>query len=267
MPPDSPQRPIIEHPDVRRMLLRQKSIVEGGLCLVLATARYQDLCHHSDSMSDRARAGQMLDLLTPITKTYCAERGFEANSLAVQVHGGYGYTSEYLPEAWLRDQKLNSIHEGTTGIQSQDLLGRKVLRSGGESLQLLGEEICKSISAARASGVSQTLFEPLGHALRRVREVSAALRELGDPERALSHSADYLDMLSTVVVAWQWLQMATAAQRALAGAPSERDQAFYRGKLQTAAYFFATDLPRVFQLADLCQQCERSYVDMQDPWF
>jgi butyryl-CoA dehydrogenase len=94
------------------------------------------------------------------------------------------------------------------------------------------------------------------------------LRELDDPERALSHSADYLDMLSTVVIAWQWLQMATAAQRALTDATSsERDQAFYRGKLQTAAYFFATDLPRVFQLADLCQQCERSYLDMHHDWF
>src|SRR5260221_7376644 len=134
------------------MLLRQKAIVEGGLALVMTTARYSDLAEHGASPEERRRSALLLDTLTPIAKTFPAERGFEANALAVQVHGGYGYTSEYLPEAWLRDQKLNTIHEGTTGIQSLDLLGRKVVAEGGAALLALKEEIDAAILPARAAG-------------------------------------------------------------------------------------------------------------------
>ena len=126
-----PQRPIIEHADVRRMLLRQKAIVEGGLSLLAMASWQSDLAEHGQTPEVRERAGLLADLLTPLAKTFPAEKGFEANALAVQVHGGYGYSTEYLPEAWLRDQKLNSIHEGTTGIQGLDLLGRKVGAGGG----------------------------------------------------------------------------------------------------------------------------------------
>ena len=139
--PASPQVPIVEHADVRRMLLRQKAIAEGGLSLLVACARLADLAGHAEEGEERRRCGLLLDLLTPIAKTFPAEKGFEANTLALQVHGGYGYTSEYLPESWLRDQKLNSLHEGTTGIQALDLLGRKVLLGGGESLQALAQQV------------------------------------------------------------------------------------------------------------------------------
>ena len=108
------------------MLLRQKAIVEGGLALLAYSSRAQDLSEHAATPEERRKHQLLLDLLTPVAKSFPAERGFEANTLAVQVHGGYGYSSEYLPEAWLRDQKLNSLHEGTTGIRSIDLLGRKV---------------------------------------------------------------------------------------------------------------------------------------------
>ncbi|HEX8114180.1 MAG TPA: acyl-CoA dehydrogenase family protein, partial [Kofleriaceae bacterium] len=124
--PAVPPVAIARHPDVRRMLLRQKAIAVGGLVLIARVSSYADLALHASDAAERERAGLLLDLLTPVAKTFPAERGFEANALAVQIHGGYGYSSEYLPEAWLRDQKLNSLHEGTTGIQSIDLLGRKV---------------------------------------------------------------------------------------------------------------------------------------------
>src|SRR5690606_7816028 len=114
--PTSPPVAIIEHADVRRMLLRQKAIVEGGLSLLLETARLSDLALHAEDEAERRRAAVLLDLLTPIAKSFAAERGFDSNALALQIHGGYGYSSEYMPEAWLRDQKLNSIHEGTTTI-------------------------------------------------------------------------------------------------------------------------------------------------------
>ncbi|MDH5676422.1 MAG: acyl-CoA dehydrogenase [Myxococcales bacterium] len=265
---DAPQVPIIEHADVRRMLLRQKTIVEGGLALVAVTARYADLAEHAANPAERERAQALLDLLTPITKSYPAEKGFEANTLAVQVHGGYGYTSEYLPEAWLRDQKLNSIHEGTTGIQSLDLLGRKVFRSAGATLGPLLEEIAHAIEQAREAGLGD-LADALASARDGLETTSTALltKAASDPDLALSHSADYLELASTVVVGWQWLAMATLAGRALDTGCEAHDEPFYRGKLQAARYYAATELPRVAALAALCQSCETSYHAMPSEWF
>ncbi len=135
------------------MLLRQKAIVDGGLALLAQTARYSDVAEHGADPAARARGQRLLDLLTPVAKSFPAERGFEANALALQIHGGYGYTSEYLPEAWLRDQKLNSIHEGTTGIQGLDLLGRRAVAGGGAALAALAEEVAVTAARARTAGV------------------------------------------------------------------------------------------------------------------
>jgi butyryl-CoA dehydrogenase len=265
---DTPQVPIIEHGDVRRMLLRQKAIVEGGLALVLATARYQDLALHAQDKADRERASMLLELLTPIAKTFPAERGFEANTLAVQVHGGYGYTSEYLPEAWLRDQKLNSIHEGTTGIQSQDLLGRKILRSKGRALEPLREAMLATCRDAASSTLGPAFAAALERACLLITSATAALCDrAGDQRAALRHSSDYLDMLATAIVSWQWLRMATIARRALDAGASDRDAAFYRGKLRAAQYWFNTELPRVALLAQLCVSGEDSYEEMQSDAF
>jgi butyryl-CoA dehydrogenase len=202
----------------------------------------------------------MLELLTPIAKSFPAERGFESNTLAVQVHGGYGYTSEYLPEAYLRDQKLNSIHEGTTGIQAQDLLGRKVLKGGGHTVAALRTEITRACERAEAAALDSELPDALASALRRLEAVTAALlaRAAQDPRAALRHAVDYLDLVSTIVVAWQWLLMATAAHEGLAiGAQSDQD--FYRGKLAAARYFSRAELPRVALLAALCESAEDSF--------
>ena len=169
--------PIIEHADVRRMLLRQKAIVEGSLSLVMEAARWADVAAHSDDEKERERAGALLDLITPIAKTFPAERGFDANALALQIHGGYGYSSEYLPEAWLRDQKLNTIHEGTTGIQSIDLLGRKVLREQGRSLALLAQQIQADVSLAEEAGN----FFLSGHSARQLSLRSHAAHRLWLP--------------------------------------------------------------------------------------
>src|SRR5438067_12675037 len=154
--PNAPQVPIVEHADVRRMLLKQKSIVEGALALLVTCARYADPARHAESETERHRAQLLLDMLTPVAKSFPAERGFESSALAVRVHGGYGYTSEYLPETWLRDQKLNSIHEGTSGIQSLDLLGRKVVAEGGRALMALNEEIESAAERAEKAGVDAT---------------------------------------------------------------------------------------------------------------
>ncbi|AUX24405.1 acyl-CoA dehydrogenase [Sorangium cellulosum] len=266
--PTAPQVPIVEHADVRRMLLRQKAIVEGSLALVATTARCADLAAHAAGAEERERAQRLLDLLTPITKTFPAEKGFESNALALQVHGGYGYSSEYLPEAWLRDQKLNSIHEGTAGIQGLDLLGRKVVASGGAALMALGAEVERAIGRARRAGVEPAWCEQLGASMSLLGELTMHLAESGgrgDVERMLRHSADYLELASILVVAWQWLTMAAAAREGLARGASPAG--FYEGKLCAAQYWFATELPRASALAALCRSGEDSYARMKPEWF
>src|SRR5207237_3659740 len=216
--PNAPQITIIEHADVRRMLLKQKAIVEGALALLIGCARYADLAGHAETEAERHRAQLLLDVLTPVAKSFPAERGFESNALSVQIHGGYGYTSEYLPEAWLRDQKLNSIHEGTSGIQSLDLLGRKAVAEGGAPLLALGQQISAAIERAEAAGVDRDWGVALARAAQELGETTLELGQLGlggDREAMLLHSFDYLQMASIVVVAWQWLLQAAAAQEGL----------------------------------------------------
>jgi len=260
---DGPQIPIIEHADVRRMLLRQKAIVEGGLALVLSTARHADHSLHATTREAREHAQLLLDLLTPVAKSFPAERGFESNTLALQIHGGYGYSSEYLPEAWLRDQKLNSLHEGTSGIQGMDLLGRKVVAKGGAALLALRGEIERTCARASSAGVTAEWIDALRAEMDRISELTMVLGQRGlegDVERMMLHSSDYLDLFSTFIVAWQWLDQAAAAKEA-------RIDDFYQGKLLTAQYWFATELPRIAHLADLCRDAEDSYLLMKPEWF
>ena len=266
--PSAPQIPIIEHADVRRMLLRQKAIAEGSLSLVLAASKQADLAAHAELPDERRRAAMLLDLLTPVAKSFPAEKGFEANTLAVQVLGGYGYSSEYLPEAWLRDQKLNSIHEGTTGIQGLDLLGRKAVAGGGAALRVFAEEVGSAVARARAAGVDAALVDAVERSIGVVAGLTAELGALGlagDVERMLLHSADYLELFSIVVVSWQWLLQAAAAREALACGGAHAG--FYEGKLCAAAYWIHTELPRIDHLAALCRSAEGSYARMQPEWF
>ncbi|CAM4180304.1 acyl-CoA dehydrogenase [Corallococcus sp. ZKHCc1 1396] len=266
------QTPIIEHADVRRMLLRQKAIVEGGLALLLATSTQADLAHHAPDEAARQRAHLLLDLLTPIAKTFPAEKGFESNALALQIHGGYGYSSEYLPEAWLRDQKLNSIHEGTTGIQGLDLLGRKAVAGGGAALQALDEEVRATTARARAAGVEPAWSDALEDVLQQATALTLELGArgmAGEVEAMLRHSADFLELFSVVAVAWRWLAQAAAAKEALArDAPaSTGDAPFYEGKLAAAQYWFAVEVPRVPLLVHLCRTGEDSYSRMHPDGF
>jgi butyryl-CoA dehydrogenase len=256
--PASPPVPIIQHADVRRMLLRQKAIVEGGLYLVARTSFYADLATHSESETDRAHFSLLLDLLTPITKSFPAERGFESNALALQIHGGYGYSSEYLPESWLRDQKLNSIHEGTTGIHAIDLLGRRAVARNGAALAALIAEITATCTRARSSSLSPSLISPLEESLPLLASLTAELAQRGlrDPDAMLLHASDYLDLFSTIVVSWLWLDLAVAASRA--------NSPFATTKLLTAEYWLSTELPRIHHLAHLCRSAESSYARL-DP--
>ena len=246
----TPQVPLTEHADVRRMLLRQKAIVEGSLGLLGVTARFADLAGSGD-----ARAKLLLDLLTPIAKTFPSEKGFESNALALQIHGGYGYSSEYLPEAWLRDQKLNTIHEGTTSIQGLDLLGRKVVAGGGAALMALREEIEAELVAAKFD-VSE-----LRKGADLIVELTAKLGARGaegDLEGMLGHSADFMEALSIVVVGWVWTKIVNSLR--------EREDDFAKGLRSAATYWMRTELTRVPSLVTLCESAERSYLDLRPEW-
>jgi alkylation response protein AidB-like acyl-CoA dehydrogenase len=260
--PATPQIPIVRHADVRRMLLRQKAIVEGGLALVAFTARFADWSEHAADAPERERCRLLLDLLTPIAKSFPAEHGFEANALALQVHGGYGYSSEYLPEAWLRDQKLNSIHEGTTGIQGLDLLGRKMVAGGGRAFGHLRAEVARAVEQASAAGVEGgaellASLDALGGLTMELGAKGAA----GDVDGMLLHSADYLELASIVVVAWVWLELAARA------APRAAEDPFYAGKVATARYWLRTELPRARALLEVIRGADDSYVAIPEEAF
>jgi butyryl-CoA dehydrogenase len=259
--PSAPPVAITAHADVRRMLLRQRAIVTGGLALLVRASVYADTAAHSPDEAERARAALLLDLLTPIAKSFPAERGFEANALAVQIHGGYGYSSEYLVESWLRDQKLNSIHEGTTGIHALDLLGRRAVAKGGAALAAFAAEVGVTCARAEAAGVDATWIAAVRRAVDAVIGLTGELagRGLaGDPEAMMLHAADYLDLFSTVAIAWQHLELAAAA-RARTGSGDHT-----AAVLAAAQYWIATDLPRIDHLGYLCRTGERSYGDL-DP--
>ncbi len=198
-----------------------------------------------------------MDLLTPVAKSFPAERGFEANALGVQIHGGYGYTSEYLPESWLRDQKLNTLHEGTSGIQALDLLGRKVVAGGGAAFAALTGEIRAGLARAGAAGVRADWITAVERATARVEKLTLNLAGLGlsgQVEPMLAHAADYLDLMGVLLISWQWLVQAAALRE------TGRADAFARGKLRAAQYWLATELPRIEHLARLCEDVEDSYL-------
>lgn len=261
--PTAPQIPIIEHPDVRRMLLAQKAYAEGALALCLYAARLIDDEQTAPDEDERTNAHRLLEILTPIVKSWPSQWCLEANSLAIQVHGGYGYTREYPVEQIYRDNRLNPIHEGTHGIQALDLLGRKVPMEDGRAFDLLCARIAATIGAARERPALAEYAATLEASLDQVRTTTALLRGAmtGDGlARVLGNASPYMEALGHVVVAWLWLRQALAADAALDGTPTPDDAAFYRGKLHACRYFFRWELPRVgYQLERLAA--------LDDTWF
>ncbi|KQU07431.1 acyl-CoA dehydrogenase [Rhodococcus sp. Leaf7] len=246
--PAAPQVPIIDHADVRRMLLAQKSYVEGGLALGLYCSRLVDEQITGDQEAAE-RAGFLLDVLTPIAKAWPSQWCLEANNLAIQVHGGYGYTRDYNVEQFYRDNRLNPIHEGTNGIQGLDLLGRKVVAQGGRGLQLLVDAVTATIDAA-----SGEYAEALKAALDRLVSVTGTVWGQGDPEVALANSSAYLDAAGHLVVAWLWLDQLNAV--------GDKEGAFYDGKRVAAQYFFRYELPKTGPMFDLLVSLDRTTLDL-----
>ena len=262
----APQVPIIQHADVKRMLLAQKAYAEGALALELYCARLVDELHTGDAAAAK-EAALLLEVLTPIAKSWPSEWCLEANSLAIQVLGGYGYTRDFPVEQYWRDNRLNMIHEGTHGIQGMDLLGRKVVMDGGAGLQLLAATIGKTIEhAGPVTGLSDHGTE-LAAALQRLQAATQAAWSTGNPEDALANATPYLQAFGHVVLAWMWLEVALAAQAPARAGAAAPDAGFVQGKLQACRYFFAYELPKID--AWLAVVASRSAIcrAMQEDWF
>ncbi|MFL0578779.1 acyl-CoA dehydrogenase [Dietzia sp. 179-F 9C3 NHS] len=263
--PDEPQVPLTGHADVRRMLLAQKSYVEGALALGLYCARLVD-DEKSGSPEEAAAAKTLLDVLTPIAKSWPSQWCLHANDLAIQVLGGAGYTVDYDVEQHYRDNRLNAIHEGTHGIQAQDLLGRKMIAGGGAGAAALVERIHATCAAAEAAGGE---LADLAGALRtrvdRLVEVTGFLVGLGasDPVAMLANATAYLEATGHVVIAWMWLEQVLALGPRL----EDSSDAFAAGKLQAARYFLRWELPTVDAQLDLLASGDRTTLDMDPDWF
>ncbi|MDT5151273.1 MAG: hypothetical protein QOI01_3006 [Mycobacterium sp.] len=258
--PSTPQVPIVEHADVKRMLLAQKAYVEGGLALGLYCTRLIDLQRCPESAEEAEGVTLLLDILVPVAKSWPSQWCLEANNLAIQVHGGYGYTREYDVEQHYRDNRLNPIHEGTHGIQSLDLLGRKVTQHGGASLAELGKAVSATLQQANAAGAEAAeLAAQLKSSWQRLLEVTTAMVASGDTEATLANSVIYLEAFGHVVMAWIWLEQFVVAD----GQSGD----FYDGKRQATRYFFRYELPKTAPQLDLLEGLDRTTLDMRDAWF
>jgi butyryl-CoA dehydrogenase len=252
-------QPIIRHADVRRLLLTQKCIADGGLALCLQGALWADRHAAARSDDERREAGALLDLLTPVIKAWCAEQGHRANSLAIQVLGGYGYTRDHPVEQHYRDNRLNSIHEGTDGIQALDLVGRKLHANDGAAFELLTREVNATLAAARRSEPLCDLADALATAWSELRTTTRLLQlalTTPDAPRALALASTYLQVLSHHVIAWMWLRLALAAQPHV--------DAFHRGQLLAARFFFAHELPPALAQHRLLRHLDPLLVELDD---
>ena len=260
--PASPPVRLIEHADIKRMLLAQKAYVEGALALELYCARLVDEQHTGTPESaDEARL--LLEVLTPIAKSWPSEWCLEANSLAIQVHGGYGYTRDFPVEQYWRDNRLNMIHEGTHGIQAMDLLGRKVLMEGGRGLQLLAERINTTVQQAIQVPELAEHANALAAALQQVGSATKAAWATGNPANALANAVPYLQAFGHTVLAWIWLDVALATVRqdaALSIAASA-------GRIRAAAYFYHYELPKIGAWLGVVSTCNPICATMPEDAF
>lgn len=235
----SPQVAIIEHADVKRMLLAQKAYCEGALALNMYCAKLVDE-GRTGTAEDAARAKLLLEVLTPIAKSWPSENCLEANSLAIQIHGGYGYTRDFPVEQYWRDNRLNMIHEGTHGIQAADLLGRKVVMQGGAGLQLLAATIQASIDKASAVPALAAYAQDLGKALHAVQAATQAAWATGSPQEALANAVPYMQAFGHTVLAWVWLEQALTVQ----AQDAALSVAANVGRMGALAYFYHYELPK-----------------------
>jgi len=268
-PTDKPAT-IIQHGDVKRMLLAQKSYVEGAMALCFYAARLVDDIHTHEDQTARADAAELLDLLTPVVKAWPSEYGPKANDLAIQVLGGAGYTREYPVEQCWRDNRLNPIHEGTNGIQALDLLTRKLWQANGAGLKQLQSIMLKDFAQVEGK-VSQALVTELSPYIKQMSALIPGLAQgLASDKQAilLANASCFLNVFGQIVMSWLWIRQANVAENALTSTNlSTEDKAFYQGKLQAAKYFVHWELPTIARDIRLLSELDDSCAAMQEAWF
>jgi butyryl-CoA dehydrogenase len=246
-----PQTPIINHPDVRRMLYLQKALTEGALSIVMEASRYADLAKTSTG-EEKEKYEMLLDLMTPIVKSFPSEMAIVSISNGLQILGGGGFCRDFPLENYYRDIRIYPIYEGTTGIQAQDLLGRKVTLHNGKALMLLAAEIQKTLDAADTYEDLRRYVQTLKQELQRLQQVTMHLVQFamkGDIERFLSDATLYLELAGIVIAAWQWLKQAAAAQQTLiTQLPAGDERDFYENKVHSMKFYFAYEVPKTHAL-------------------
>jgi alkylation response protein AidB-like acyl-CoA dehydrogenase len=238
---------IIEHPDVRRMLLLQKAVVEGSMSLVLLAAKYYDLESTAQSKEEKIKYNTLLEMIIPVVKTYPSDAGAYSVNNGLQVLGGYGFCSDFILQQYYRDIRISAIYEGTTGIQSQDLLGRKITMNNGEGLKLLLAEIIKTITKASNYPELKEYCDSLSKKIKLSEKILQTLMPFalkGDFEKYLADASIFMEFFSLVIVGWNWLEIAANSQEALKNRDKKYSEIFYKSKIETMKYFFEYELPK-----------------------
>jgi alkylation response protein AidB-like acyl-CoA dehydrogenase len=265
--PSSPPVPIIEHADVKRMLLAQKAAVEGAMALTGYCAYLVDLQKIADDAAERERLDALLGVLTPVAKSWPSEHCLEANKHAIQILGGYGYTRDFPVERFYRDNRLNPIHEGALGIQAIDLLGRKVRLDGGLGFDLLCAKIEDAVALGRLESELSAETAALQEALDKLRATTRAVLASNDLALGLANATIYLDAFGHVVIGWMWLWQATVATRALRARADGEERLFYMGKLAACRYFFGYELPKIDAAFALVGSLDDACLSFESSWF
>ena len=267
--PTQPPIPIIEHADIKRMLLFQRAVIEGAFSLLMQCSKYLDL-QHVVSDDEKEKYNLLLEILTPIAKSYPSEMGIHAISQGLQCLGGSGYCDDYPLEQYYRDARIHPIHEGTTGIQGMDLLGRKVVMQNGQAFMLFISELRATISTAAEFPELKASAQQLKDALASLQEVTKHLLEIAQKQGAEHFLADatlYLEFFGIVAVGWQWLLQGIAVQKALNNGAKKKDLNFYHGKMFALRYFFGYELPKTLGMAERLMQADGLTVDMKTELF
>ena len=267
--PARPQVPIIEHADVKRMLLFQRAIVEGSLSLILQSSKYVDMLKVLNG-EEKHKYNLLLEILTPVAKSYPSEMGILSISQGLQCFGGSGYCDDYPLEQYYRDARIHPIHEGTTGIQAMDLLGRKVVMQNGRAFMFYLAEVKNTISAAREFGALKNPAQQLDAALVKLQEVTQHLLKIDrqqGPEHFLADATLYLEFFGIIAIAWQWLLQGIFIQKAFNKKCTKADVNYYQGKMITLGYFFGYELPKTSGLAKRLMNADGLTVEMETQFF
>ncbi len=267
--PALPQIPIIEHADIKRMLLFQRAIVEGSLSLILQCSKYVDMLKVLNG-EKKHKYNLLLEILTPVAKSYPSEMGILSISQGLQCFGGSGYCDDYPLEQYYRDARIHPIHEGTTGIQAMDLLGRTVVMQNGRAFMFYLAEVKDTISAAREFSALKNPAQQLDAALVKLQEVTQHLLKIDrqqGPEHFLADATLYLEFFGIIAIAWQWLLQGIFIQKAFNKKCTKADVNYYQGKMITLGYFFGYELPKTSGLAKRLMNADGLTVEMETQFF